>query len=320
MAGTRPCERRVITCPSSTRRSCWPRTREPAAPVHEARPILPPIATLVRAAEQPVRHDTGRPERVREGLEVDPGLAPRTILSCRHPRDRSGRGRPARPVLAVSRPCRRAYVARRHLEFAQPTLPAVATPRTLSFSPPHHSPSSQPPPFLRSLVTALRIETVLPRSAPESLPHDEHTYCTKEPLAFACSSDVLLTSALNSSWRITCPAVAARGSRRAQSAGSERNQARAQSRFEHADRSGQARANTRQIYFFSVPIDALLGLGISRRADFGTHPVRIEGVGRLKEVPAPISRGHRWPAHLPVQEGGGDRGDGDAEADRRVGL
>lgn len=86
------------------------------------------------------------------------------------------------------------------------------------------------------------------------------------------------------------------------------------------DKSGHPCAISAQIYFFGVRIDAFLGLGIGRRAEIGTHPVRIEGVGRLKEVPAQISRGHRWPAHLPVQEGGGDRGDGDAETDRRVGL
>jgi hypothetical protein len=32
-----------------------------------------------RAADQPVRQDSGRPERVREGLKVDPGPAPQNI-------------------------------------------------------------------------------------------------------------------------------------------------------------------------------------------------------------------------------------------------
>lgn len=43
------------------------------------------------------------------------------------------------------------------------------------------------------------------------------------------------------------------------------------------------RAISAQIYFFSVPIDAFLGLGIGRRSDFRTHPVRIEGSDGLRK-------------------------------------
>lgn len=46
---------------------------------------LPRIARFVGAADQPVGQDSSRPERVREGLLVDPGPAPWTIRLQPHP-------------------------------------------------------------------------------------------------------------------------------------------------------------------------------------------------------------------------------------------